>query len=359
MIRKAIHRLVIVLVLLVPLQLLLQEGAILFGRPWSERLMLLLLGGALDLVFSGDFVVRLYLSMIRRRGMEYLGKGRGWADFLGSVPVFVLVSGPVLFGILAGGSVPFGSGQVLHPLLTARLLQSLYLLRLLRLWKLFPPVSAQTSDMRARHVGRVVGLFLSAALVAAFVLVLSAAPQQIFQPQSAQFAAPSHIAQSIAEIARAAGGAADDRTASLRRTAVVRQVAEANPAILVLRQAGRTSYTRMSNEAYSADFGPGDYLYGVSGEFAVFLDAREFHIGSAGARVQVVLVVILGLILIGGVYAKHFATTVRDPLRIVHRGFADPGYTLPVHIPRAYAQDEVFRVAERYNTVILKDKDGL
>ncbi len=358
MIRKAIHRLLFVLVLLVPLQLLLQEGAILFGRPWSERLMLLLLGGALDLVFVVDFVVRLYLSMIRRRGIAYLAKRRGWADFLGSVPVFVFLSGPVLFGILAGGSVPFGSGQLLHPLLTARLLQSLYLLRLLRLWKLFPPVTPRISDMRRRHIGRLVGLFLSAVLVAAFALTLSTVPQQALLPQSAALASPSEIAQNISDIARAAGGAADDRTAALRRSAVVRQVVEANPALLVLRHAGRTSYTQMSNERYRADFGPGDYLYGVSGDYSVFVDVRDFHAGSATARLQIVLVGILGVILIGGVYGKHFASTVRDPLRIVQRGLADPSYTLPVHIPSGYAQDEVFRVAEHYNTGISRDRYG-
>lgn len=359
MIRKAIHRLVIVLVLLVPLQLLLQEGAILFGRPWSERVALLILGGALDVVFAGDFVVRLYLAMIRRRGGEYLSKGRGWADFLGSVPVFVFVSGPVLFGILAGGSVPFGSGQVLHPLLTARLLQSLYLLRLLRLWKLFPPVIGQLSDMRMRHIGRISGLFLCAALVSAFVVVISVLPQQNSQANAAELAAPTYIAQNIEAIASAAGGASEERSAFLRRNAVVRQVAEANPALLVLRHAGRTSYTRMSNEQYGEEFGPGDYLYGVSGEYAVFLDVRGFHRRSANARVQVVLMVVLGLLLIGGVYAKHFDATVRSPLRSMHKGLTDLNYSLPVHIPSGYAQDEVFRVAERYNSVVLKDKDRL
>ncbi|MFN2311748.1 MAG: hypothetical protein ABR590_06800 [Spirochaetia bacterium] len=359
MIRKPIHRLLFVLVLLVPLQLLLQEGAILFSQPWSVRFMLLLLGGTLDLVFVVDFVVRLYLSMIRRHGIEYLGQGRGWADFLSSVPVFMFVSGPVLFGIFAGGSVPFGSGEFVHPLLTARLLQSLYLLRLLRLWKLFPPVTAQISDMRMRHIGRLVGLFLCATLVAAFALTLSILPQHKIQPHAATLTAPSEIARNIADVARAASGSDDDRAAFLRSSAVVRQLVEANPAILVLRLSGRSSYTQMSNERYSADFGPGDYLYGVSGEYAVFVDVRGFHATSAGTRAQVVLVVILGVFLIGGVYSKHFASTVRDPLRTVHRGLADPSYTLAVHIPRHYAQDEVFRVAERYNTDILKDKDGL
>ena len=359
MIRKAIHRLLFVLVLLVPLQLLLQEGAILFSQPWSIRFMLLLLGGTLDLVFVVDFVVRLYLSMIRRRGIEYLGQGRGWADFLSSVPVFMFLSGPVLFGIFAGGSVPFGSGEFVHPLLTARLLQALYLLRLLRIWKLFPPVTVRTSDMRMRHIGRLVGLFLCATLVAAFALTLSNLPQHRIQPHAASLTAPSEIASSIAHVARAASGSDEDRSAFVRTSAVVRQVAEANATLLVLRHSGRTSYTKMSNEEYRANFGPGDYLYGVSGEYAVFVDVRGFHANSAGTRVQVVLVVILGVFLIGGIYSKHFASTVRDPLRTVHRGLADPSYTLPVHIPRNFVQDEVFRVAERYNTDILKDKDGV
>jgi hypothetical protein len=67
-------------------QALLEDVSVLAAWPAATRQAVRLAGFFLDLYFASEFLARLGLALGERRAGAYLGRGRGWLDFLAGAP---------------------------------------------------------------------------------------------------------------------------------------------------------------------------------------------------------------------------------------------------------------------------------
>jgi hypothetical protein len=333
---------VVLAIIAVLIQTFLQDLATVLGWPWDLRKALLFAGFGFDLFFSIEFLTRLYLAMLNRRTGVYLFRDRGWIDFFASIPLLTLNSGPAALGILAGGVTVLGMGGMVNVLKVVKAIRIARILRLLRVLKIFARIKHTDSVMAQRHVAKI-----SATAVASIIFVLLAASfaWSFLELPSFETTYREDVI-SYVELDQETG-APETRIA----------VAEGEPAVLVLKSEGRTLFSRHDDKYYQTYFGPGDYDVLDIGETRIFVDLRPLNAAEARENlIHFVIIVVIVLVFLFG-YSPHFALTVSDPIHVMRRGFAEPTYNLAVKIAEPYKDDEVYRLAARYNEVYLPMKD--
>jgi hypothetical protein len=340
-----LETIVMTVIALVLVQTFLDDAAVLADWSWNVRRVLLVTGFLFDLFFTAEFLVRLYCASINSKGSEYFFHERGWIDFLASVPLAVFSSGPAFLGLLAGGVPVGGLGRSLNVLKVVKAVRIARILRLLRFLKIFKQIKHTDSVMAQRHMTRISGITIAAII---FTLMGINFLQSILGVktldsgiQDRYFSASAHLASAEAgDISRA-----------------LSDVSRLEPGLLLVKQQGKTLYTRFDAPYYERYLGPFDYGYHKEGSLEFFYDLRPLNRAQSrdGLTYFIVIVVLLLVYLL--YYSPHFAITVTDPLYVMYRGFAEKGYNLKAKVLPRYRDDEVYRLAEKYNEEYLPLKD--
>ena len=138
--KSALESIVIAAILLVLAQTFLEDFAVLMGWTWNTRMVLVYAGFFFDLFFTVEFLSRLYTAVYSGRGGRYFFRERGWIDFLASIPLLLLSSGPAVLALLTGGSAMFALGSMLNVLKVVKAVRIARILRLLRVLKIFKQI---------------------------------------------------------------------------------------------------------------------------------------------------------------------------------------------------------------------------
>ncbi len=342
--------LVIVAILAVLVQTFLDDFSVVSGWSWTARRVLVFTGFGFDLFFTIEFLVRLFFALSRRRGAEYLIHERGWVDFLASIPLLLLNSGPTVLALVTGASLFGGVGGFMNVLKVVKAIRVARVLRLLRILKLLRRIKNTDSVMAQRHVGKV-----STIGVSVFIFVILG-----FSLLSALVTLPTLQQDYTDSQARIMNYLSSQQLASEDRSAALSAYARSEPSLLLVKEYESVRYSRFGNEYYSTFFGPGDYGFERSGALSVYFDLRPLNaqqsINNLVYFAAIVILVVVFLLF----YGPHFALTISDPVHVMRRGMSERGYNLEVRIPGRYVDDEIFLLAGTYNDhyLPLKDRSG-
>ena len=339
--------LVIAAILLVLVQTFLEDFSVLAGWDTGRRNMILLAGFYFDLFFTIEFLIRLYYALLDRRAMNYLLRQRGWIDFLASVPLLMLSSGPWALALFTGETLFLGMGGILNLLKVVKAIRIARILRFMRIIKLFRHLKNVTSPMAQRHVATVTSIAITV-LVLSLLLFSGFAETLNMDALSSTFI--DHHRRLAAELTARAADPAD-----FVQTLDVLEATE--DSLLIVKFRGRTLFSRHEDGYYRQYFGPGDYSYAAEGDLELFFDMRSFSREAAGQSLlffALVLLIVAAYLLI---YSPIFALSVSDPIHVMRRGLAESDYNLEVKIPDHYREDDLFRLAALYNEKYLPLKD--
>jgi hypothetical protein len=315
-------------------QALLEDVSVLAAWPAAPRQAVRLAGFFLDLYFTSEFLAKLGLALGERRAGSYLGRERGWLDFLAGAPLLVLASGPWAADLL------FGTGLCTTGLLAAA--RAGRALRLLRPARLGLGLRDRAPGMAARHASLL-------ALLGSAVLVLGLAALAL---------SGSRRPGAERELGRRQGLTAT-RLREQGAPGALAALVRADPSLLVVREGGAALYSRHADAVYEREFALGDYRYIRTGDLELFFDARPAAAEAAAQDLLFQLLVLLLLAVLFGFYAPHFTRVVTDPLEVMRRGLAEDGFNRQVRVPEDRQEEEVFRLAREYNEryLPLKDRD--
>ncbi|MCB1168617.1 MAG: hypothetical protein KDK33_20850, partial [Leptospiraceae bacterium] len=98
----AFEIIVLLLIFLAICHLCLEELSVLLRWDSETHRNLVLAAFAFDLFFSLEFLARSMVSVREGRFLVYFTQQRGWVDFLSSIPLAILVSGPALVVLFSG-----------------------------------------------------------------------------------------------------------------------------------------------------------------------------------------------------------------------------------------------------------------
>ncbi len=338
--------LVIVVILLSLIQTFLEDFAVVSGWTMKARVRLSISSFCFDLFFTIEFLVRLYYAMINKKTMEYLTRGRGWIDFLASIPLLMFNSGPTLLAIFLKGSTMLNISGIFNVLKVIKAIRIARILRFLRIIKLFRNIRYVDSKMAQRHIANITTLSITVIVFSLFLITLT----------SLGFSLPgvaTNLYQKELKMANLLVKAEKQKQLS----STIKQLDKYDTNLLIVKKDGKTIYSRYKNGYYSEHFGPGDYSYFYKKGLELFFDSRIVSIQNSLQNILFFIVVLLTVVVFLIFYSPHFAITVTDPLRVIERGMSEKDYNLEVKIPPAYRDDEVFKVAKLYNEVFLPLKD--
>lgn len=342
-----LERIVVIAIILVLIQSFFEDLAILLDWSWPTRRALIFAAFGFDLFFSIEFLTRFYFAFTSGRASRYVFKERGWIDFLAGIPLLLLISGPTVFAIAAGGAPLVGAGRVLNLLKVVKAIRIARILRLLRALKIFKHIKHANSVMAQRHVARIstisVGMFVFVVFAFAVVDAVVDMPGLDSEFQSSAVALPEYLRE-------------QDYTSEARGEALER-FADREQSVLVVREGEETRYSRHSDEFYDENFGPSDYTYLTAGSVGVFIDLRPLNRAQSRDALLYFVLIIVTVLAFLFIYGPHFAVTVSDPIHVMRRGIEEQNYNLQVSVPPDRADDEVFTLARAYNERFLPMKD--
>jgi hypothetical protein len=339
---------VVVAILLVLVHTFLDDASILAGAGVRTRAALIWTGLAFDVFFTVEFLVRMYLALASRQGIEYFFRQRGWIDFLASIPLLLLNSLPHALALLAGAGLLSGLGSFLNVLKVIKAVRIARILRLLRVVKLFRSIRYARSPMAQGHVSTITTIAVS-------ILVLWTLAASAMEAAGVIPGLETPFVNGQAQRAAAISAAGAGTPALAQRAAAV---AALDPTILVVRPVGGpVVWSRYPGTFYAERFLPGDYGYYVDKGVEVFTDERPLSMASAREGLVFFVAVVLTVLAFLFVYAPRFAMQISDPIHVMRRGMAESDYNLEVLIPPGRATDDVFELASLYNTVFLPMKD--
>ncbi len=349
-IKNSLESFVVVVILLVLVQTFLEDFAVLVKWPYDYRRILIITGFGFDLFFTIEFLTRFYFALLKGRAGEYIRYQRGWIDFLASVPLLLLNSGPLMFAMAAGGATIAGMGGILNVLKVVKAVRIARILRLLRVLKIFKQIKYTNSVMAQRHVAKITSLAVTVFVLSIFVITLLFSFIGVSgldsETQKAQIQSFTFIR--------------DHRNELVDNEAIMNDYLNAQPWVLLVRYGGDSYFNRYDNEYFDTYYGPGDYGYLQDGKLEVFYDFRPLNAAQSKESLIYFIIIIILVIAYLTYYSPHFAITVSDPIHIMRRGMQEKGYNLEVKIPDEYGEDEVYRLASLYNEVYLplKDRSG-
>jgi hypothetical protein len=345
--RTFLENLVILAIVLVLVQTFLEDLATLLSWSVSVREALLVAGFVFDLFFTVEFIVRGYDAWRYRRFGYYFWYDRGWIDFLASVPLLVLNSGPAMLAFLAGGVSIVGAGSMLNVLKVVKAIRIARVLRLLRVLKVFRRIKNADSVMAQRHLSMISATSVS---VFVFALLLLSAGSSVITVPSLETEYRESVTAAFDYIANEDDlrGGADERLSAFART---------QPGILVVETDGKTSYSKYDQGYFDRYYRANDYTVLEQEGIKLFVDLVPLNQEQAAANLRYFIIIVAVILTYLLVYSPHFALTVTDPIHVMRRGMSERNYSLEVKIPAVYRQDDVYRLAAEYNRAFLPMKD--
>ncbi len=344
------ERLILVAIVLVLAQTFMEDLATLTGWSAGARRALMFAGFFFDVLFTVEFVVRSYLAAATTSFKDYFLRRYGWVDFLASVPLFLLNSGPAVFAELAGGLSYVGIGGGLNVLKVIRAIRVSRILRLLRALKLFRNIKNTDSVMAQRHITAIATLSVSLFVVT--LVGLSLVPV-FFTVEDLETMYERQILQTIEEVDNWGLAVSPDTEQELA------VLMNATAGILAVQYQGEVRYTRYSQAQFNHSFRHTDYGVFRRANHTFFFDLRPLNRGQAANNLRnfvIILVLVLGYVFW---YSPRFALTVTDPIHVMHRGLIEESYNLEVAVPEELADDDIYQLANAYNTEYLPMKDRI
>ncbi len=339
-VRNFFESFIVIAILLVLVQTFLEDFAVLAGWNWEIRRTFIFTGFIFDSIFTIEFLIRYFSALGKRQAGKYFLEGRGWIDFLASIPLLLLNSGPAFLSLILGGGVIFGLGSMLNILKIVKAIRIARVLRLLRILKIFRKIKYTGSVMAQRHITKISTISITAFVSTLFIFTLAGSFLSLPNVES------TVSDRYVKEIDTFLGLLPVKDAGAVERAA---EFAAYDEDLLIIKYKGQTLFSRLDNQTYSLQFGPGDFAYFEKGDWSFFFDIRGVLKIQSVYNILFFLVVIVLVLSYLLYYSPHFALTVTDPVHVMRRGFSDSSYNLEVKIPEKYRDDDIYILADLYN----------
>lgn len=330
-------------IVLVLLQTVTEDILVISNSTWVARRIFIYSGFAFDLFFTIEFLVRSWNAICRRSLREYILFESGWVDFIASVPLLVLTSGPILLSTIRG-TIFAGSGTVIGLLKVVKAVRMARILRLLRLLKIFRRIRFADSAMVQRHTIRIITTAASTLILSAMIV-------------GTVLAFSNSNGTEEAWLIEGEAAALELEKASLSDPEDIEDWGSSEPSVLLLKEGELRLYAKYDEEHLEDYFGPGDYSVKRAGPYSIWLDARPPAVSQSKLNIVIFAVSLSVVFIFMLAYSHHFALTVSDPVNVMLRGLREKSYNLEVSIHSDYSRDDIFRLAAAYNDIFLPQKE--
>ena len=344
---RILENFILIVIILVLVQTFLEDFAILSSWPLMLRQLLLICGFVFDVIFTIEFLARGIFAASRGTFRQYFLRERGWIDFLASIPLLFFNSGPDFFALITGGGAALAFGNMLQVLKVIKAIRIARVLRLLRVLKIFRRIKNAEAIMAQRHVARIATMIVTTIITA---LLLMAFVDSLLNIEDVYLVYEEFTQGILGYIED------NDLTNDLNLTQL-ESYARHLPILLLIKEDGRTLYSRYNNEKYAREWTVNDYAYFQRDSLEIFINIRHLTVSDAKTNMRYFLVIVILTLVFMFIYSPHFALTISDPIHVMRKGFDEASYNLQVRIPDQFEDDEIYLLARSFNKNYLPLKD--
>lgn len=345
-IRTFLENFIIVAILLVIVQTFLYELCIFLHWEVRVRDMLMISGLCFDVLFSVEFIVRGIASGRRKEFLRYLLHERGWVDFVSSVPLLLLDSGPAVYLMLSSNIHGESTMVVLNTLKIVKAIRITRILRLLRIIKIFGKIHNVESAMAQHHTANI-------ATTAVFTIVCTMVFVSIFADSAGMRDKKMRESQYVAFFRSFESNREKERDTA-RRT--IGRLFSADRNVLMITSDDERIVSNISDADFKRLYSDDDYVTVREGSFTALISIVDLHRKAALNHLEGFAIIVSIVLTIMFVYARHFAQNISDIVHILNKGFRKKDYSLQVKINDVYSDDEIFSLARFYNDAYLPMK---
>ncbi|MEJ5273363.1 MAG: ion transporter [Spirochaetota bacterium] len=357
---KILERFINLVIFVSILQILLEDIAILKGFDNKFKIILMLIGFGIDLIFSIEFIVRSILAGKDRGFIGYFFYQYGWIDFLCSIPLLLMNSLPSFILFLTTKTLYKSTIGFIKIIRIIRAIRITRILRILRVLKILKNLQNASSKMAQNHLSQILIIFIFTLLISligySFISDFSVNKMVEKQIETYQFALMGYNMIINDLHTNSKYEQLDELLSKIKNTFLV------DPKILSVELVNLPNQFKLKdNLLYKiSDF---DNL--VNNFSSTDLDVGFFKLKIStqyyeNLRISIELLIfvsiILGSILYIFIYLKNFVSRISDVIYVIFKGIKHKDYFLMVRIPENYKDEEIFEFAKFYNDVYLPAK---
>ena len=322
--------LIVFFILLVILETLFEEYALFMDYSARIRTYLLIAGFCFDLLFSIEFLVRLFFAARRGGGAGYILREGGFIDFVASLPLLVFHSGPLMWMTFFSGEAGFFAALgSLSFLKIVKVIRVARILRFVRALKIFGKLR-QKYILTSKYVARVVSL---AVLIIVLALIGFAFVErgEVLRPESEE--TEKLLANYLEE------NPAPDFEAFLH----------GSEAVLFIEQEAAPVYRRISEGDFKKYYLIDDYKISRIAGYSVYFSRKGLQKTRSFINLLAFSMIIGIIIILSTLYRLFFNRHISGLIMVMVRGFKSAEYSTPVRIARKKMELETYQLAEQYN----------
>ncbi len=339
---------ILVAIILVIIQTFLDDYSNLKHWPVFVRNILLIFSLLFDIIFTVEFIVRSILANKKKKLLTYWMYQRGWVDFLSSVPLLFLNSGPS-FWLLITGKMSAGAAtiRVLNVLKVVKAIRVTRILRLIRVMKIFGKIHNAKSAMAQHHTAVIstISVFTVITVLLFFSFFTSSNLDNSIYNRKVYYA---NLLESVNNM---------NENLEVPFNAMIREIfANDNKILKIYYGKNDLIFSRISDVEFRKYYNIDDYIAVKNNYFMLYVSTVDINETLAYLNIRNFVIIIFLVLALMLIYTRHFVQNVSDVIHIMNRGLTEKDYNLQVKIHKEFVEHEIFKLAEYYNNVYLPEK---
>ncbi|HOJ49432.1 MAG TPA: ion transporter [Spirochaetota bacterium] len=297
-----------------------------------------------DFVFTLEFIIRSVISKNKNGFRYYLTTGLGWIDFVSSIPLLVLNSGPSLYSYLTNDFTSTAASFIsfVSVMKIAKIIRVTRIFRLLRFLKLLKNLNFLDSKIAQRHLNYIVSLIIS-------MIILSVLVMNILQ-----FNINSFIEDDM-----------KNNYKDVLNSALIISIKTGVDFSSVLKDILVKDYriieayyreTKILSKDFNINFSFLSYIdkFNFNNVTIYYIDYNLIKSEAIFSIIIIIIIIVLSISIIF-IYSRKFALEISDPIILVSKGFNESNFFIRIRDDYRH-DDEIKELIKGYNDIWLNTK---
>jgi len=345
--RHVFENFIIITIILVIVQTFLDELSRYAHWTIDSRNTLMITGFLFDFVFSVEFTLRTFWAKHEKGIIHYWRYERGWIDFLSSIPLLLLDSGPSVYLLLFGHIHQSPSAlEVINVFKVIKAIRVTRILRLIRIIKIFGKIHNAESKMAQHHTSEIstIAVFTIICVLLGFSVFNIRSGFNLTELRNDQYKISVESAERIAH----------NIDKPIRE--IVHDFYEKDPNILFIYEGETLTHYNIEPETFFNYYDSDDYSVIKTDGISLYVSHIDITKQIALDHIQSLCIIIFIVLAFMILYTRHFVQNISDVIHVMDKGFRKTDYNLQVKIKDEYREHEVFDLAVFYNDRYLPAK---
>lgn len=337
---KAFEIIIFILIVLAIFETFGEEFAVYKDYSVFIRKILLVAGCAFDLIFTIEFVSRLFASGKRWGTGAYFIREGGIIDFISSFPLLLFSSGPLVYMTFfaEGGAVILSLGS----------LTFLKIIKVMRIARIFRFMRTLKIFGKVRRIYKMTPAMIAVVLTITISLCVGSLAGFTYFEKGRLIRPESIVLRSIIH-----------HYLEKNDISAISDLLSNTAAVLFIKKGNETIYEGIDEDFFQKNFFYDDFLTENFKGYTVYLNNKDAKQSYALIHMMVFAIIIGAIIGMVTIFRFIFNRHITNVIMVMLRGFQSARYSTPVRIVRRMEDYEIYRLADQYNRKWLPIKSRL